>query len=58
MWEDYSATEVVSEVLKNKELWGYDLSTLKDFESNVSSHLSNMIILGVKDAISALNVYA
>ncbi len=58
LWEVCTASEVVSVVLKNKELWGYDLSTLKDFESNVSSHLSNMIILGVKDAISALNVYA
>lgn len=58
LWDQYSAQEIVSKVLKNKELWGYDLSILKDFESNVASHLSNMMMLGVKDAISALNVYA
>lgn len=58
LWDQFSAQEIVSKVLKNKELWGYDLSTLKDFESNVASHLSNMMMLGVKDAISALNVYA
>ncbi|MCP9756719.1 tagaturonate reductase [Lacihabitans sp. CCS-44] len=58
VWEHKSAHEVVSLVLKNKELWGHDLTTLKGFESNVENHLSNMMICGVKDVASALNVYA
>lgn len=58
VWESNSTHEVVSLVLRNKELWGCDLSTLKGFESNVENHLSNMIMCGVKDVASALNVYA
>jgi tagaturonate reductase len=58
VWEHDSAHEVVSNVLKNKDLWEYDLTTLKGFESNVENHLSNMMICGVKDVASALNVYA
>ncbi|MCP9766318.1 tagaturonate reductase [Lacihabitans sp. LS3-19] len=58
VWDNHNAHEVVTVVLKNKELWGTDLSLLHDFESNVESHLSNMQMLGVKDVVSALNVYA
>ncbi|HLO45149.1 MAG TPA: tagaturonate reductase [Leadbetterella sp.] len=58
VWEHNSAHEVVSVVLRNKELWGSDLSELKGFESNVENHLSNMMMCGVKDVVSALNVYA
>jgi tagaturonate reductase len=58
VWEHNSAHEVVSVVLRNKELWGCDLTTLKGFETNVENHLSNMMMCGVKDVVSALNVYA
>jgi tagaturonate reductase len=58
VWENHKANEVVSVVLRKKELWGVDLSLLPDFESNIENHLSNMLMLGVKDAVSALNVYA
>ena len=58
VWEHNSAHEVVSLVLRNQEIWGCDLTTLKGFESNVENHLSNMMMCGVKDVVSALNVYA
>jgi tagaturonate reductase len=57
-WTNEKPEMVVAKVLRNTDLWGFDLSTLHDFESNVSNHLSNMLMLGVKDAVSALNVYA
>jgi tagaturonate reductase len=58
VWDNHNTHEVVTMVLKNKELWGADLQLLHDFETNVESHLSNMQMLGVKDVVSALNVYA
>ena len=58
VWKNNSAHEVVADVLSNEELWGSDLSKLKGFQSNVENHLSNMMMCGVKDVASALNVYA
>lgn len=58
VWEKNKANEVVNTVLKNVDLWGSDLSKLKDFEEQVSNHLSNMLLMGVKDAVGSLNVYA
>lgn len=58
VWQNHSASEVVQEVLSNKELWGSDLTELAGFADNVSTHLSNMMMLGVREVASALNVYA
>jgi tagaturonate reductase len=58
VWEQNSLHKVVSLVLSNSQLWGTDLTKLKGFEVNVENHLSNMMMCGVKDVVSALNVYA
>jgi tagaturonate reductase len=58
VWQNHSADEVVKEVLSNTELWGSDLTKLSGFAENVSTHLSNMMMLGVREVASALNVYA
>jgi tagaturonate reductase len=57
-WQNHKANEVVNAVLGNEELWGTDLRKLKGFEENVTTHLSNMMAIGVREVTSALNVYA
>jgi hypothetical protein len=44
--------------LGNEQLWGTDLRKLKGFEENVTTHLSNMLAIGVREVAAALNVYA
>ena len=58
VWKNPKAEEVVTTILSNQDLWGTDLTLLKDFSENVTTHLSNMITIGVKEVVSALNVYA
>ena len=58
VWQDKKAFEVVDIVLANEELWGSDLTKLKGFAENVTTHLSNMMSFGVREVVSALNVYA
>ncbi|RFS15481.1 tagaturonate reductase [Emticicia sp. C21] len=58
VWQSQTAEEVVQKVLSNKDLWGSDLTQLSGFADNVSTHLSNMMMLGVREVASALNVYA
>ncbi len=61
VWQNHDAhdaTKVVEAVLSNQELWGTDLTKLKDFTENVTTHLSNMMVIGVREVVSALNVYA
>lgn len=58
VWQNHKANEVVNAVLGNEQLWGSDLRKLKGFEENVTTHLSNMMAIGVREVAAALNVYA
>lgn len=58
VWQNKTTTDVVNEVLGNEKMWGADLSKLKGFSENVTTHLSNMMAIGVREVASALNVYA
>ena len=58
VWQNHKANEVVNAVLGNEQLWGTDLRKLKGFEENVTTHLSNMLAIGVREVAAALNVYA
>ncbi len=58
VWQNNKTDEVVNKVLANQQLWGSDLTKLKGFAENVTTHLSNMMSFGVREVISALNVYA
>jgi tagaturonate reductase len=58
VWQNHKANEVVNAVLGNEQLWGTDLRNLKGFEENVTTHLSNMMAIGVREVVAALNVYA
>ncbi len=58
VWQNHKANEVVEAVLGNEQLWGSDLRKLKGFEENVTTHLSNMMAIGVREVAAALNVYA
>ncbi len=57
-WKNHKTSEVVDIVLGNENLWGSDLRKLKGFAENVTTHLSNMMAIGVREVASALNVYA
>ncbi|CAH0997184.1 Altronate oxidoreductase [Emticicia aquatica] len=58
VWQNPKTSEVVDTVLGNQQLWGTDLRKLKGFAENVTTHLSNMMAIGVREVASALNVYA
>lgn len=58
IWQGDNPAKVTKEALSNEELWGTDLTLLKDLESNVAIHLSNMQMAGVREVAAALNVYA
>jgi tagaturonate reductase len=58
IWQNKKTEEVVNEVLGNEKMWGADLNKLKGFAENVTTHLSNMMAIGVREVASALNVYA
>lgn len=58
IWQYPNVESMVSAICANKDLWGHDLSKLPDFVNQVSLHLNNMQMIGVKDAMSSLNVYA
>ena len=57
-WKSKDSNEVCRQALKNIEFWGMDLTLLPGFEDAVSTHLSNMEMIGVREVVSALNVYA
>ncbi len=50
--------DLVDKCLNNNDLWGENLNKLPGFAEHLSSHLSNMKHLGVKDALASLNVFA
>ena len=58
VWQNENAENVVKKVLSNEQLWGTDLIKLKGFAENLTTHLSNMLMIGVKEVVSTLNVYA
>ncbi|AFK02716.1 Mannitol dehydrogenase domain-containing protein [Emticicia oligotrophica DSM 17448] len=58
VWQNHKPAEVVDAVLGNEQLWGSDLRKLKGFAENVTTHLSNMLVIGVREVAAALNVYA
>ncbi len=58
VWQNHKPNEVVDAVLGNEQLWGTDLRKLKGFAENVTTHLSNMAAIGVREVAAALNVYA
>jgi tagaturonate reductase len=58
LWACDDPAKVTKSVLSNEELWGTNLTSLKDLESNVAIHLSNMQMAGVREVAAALNVYA
>lgn len=57
-WKEGDCGKLCQKALSNSEFWGLDLTTLPGFENAVSVHLSNMIMAGVREVVSALNVYA
>ncbi|MFT5883748.1 MAG: tagaturonate reductase [Arcticibacterium sp.] len=57
-WKNNDPKEVVQKALSNKDFWDTDLTELKGFEEAVAVHLSNMMMAGVKEVVSALNVFA
>lgn len=58
LWKSNDPKDVTNKALSNEDLWGSDLTLLKDFERNVAIHLSNMQMAGVREVAAALNVYA
>ncbi len=58
VWNNHKPEEVVKNVLGNESLWKTDLNQLKGFTENVTTHLSNMMAIGMREVVSALNVYA
>lgn len=58
VWKNHKAAEVVKAVLSNESLWGADLTKLHDFEETVTTHLSNMQLIGAKEVAMNLNVFA
>lgn len=57
-WKSGDAKELTKKALSNTDLWGMNLCSLDGFEDAVATHLSNMMMIGVKEVVSALNVYA
>ncbi|WP_341226405.1 tagaturonate reductase [uncultured Arcticibacterium sp.] len=57
-WKCGDAKELAKKALSNTDFWGMDLCTLEGFEDAVATHLCNMNMLGVKEVVSALNVFA
>jgi tagaturonate reductase len=58
VWKNNDPKEVVQKALSNKDFWDSDLTKLNGFEEAISLHLSNMMMAGVKEVVSALNVFA
>ncbi len=59
LWsESDNVKSLVAKCLSNSELWGNDLTELPGLADHVSSHLSNMQLVGVPDALASLNVFA
>jgi tagaturonate reductase len=58
IWKDGNVNHVVQKTLSNTDLWGVDLTTLKDFAESVETHLSNMQLIGTYEVAANLNVYA
>lgn len=58
VWQANDTSGVVKTILSNEELWGIDLTHLREFSRNVETHLANMQAIGVREVASALNVYA
>lgn len=54
LWQKYGNDEMVCVVLKSKELWGEDLSQLKDFSDKVQDFLNQVLNFGAKETISKL----
>ena len=59
LWAENSDMEtLVSKCFSNTDLWGQNLSDLTGLDEHVSSHLSNIRLMGVPDALASLNVFA
>lgn len=58
LWSTNTSNDLVLKVLSNKDLWGVDLNQIPAFTESVSTHLQNMLLIGVKEVASTLNVYA
>jgi tagaturonate reductase len=58
IWKNNKPKELVKTVLSNENLWGTDLTKLHNFEEIITTHLSNMMMVGVRDAVMNLNVFA
>jgi len=57
-WNTEDINGYTNKALSNVGFWGIDLTTLKGFEKAVATHLSNMEMIGVREAVSVLNVFA
>ncbi len=57
-WKNNDPKEVVNKALSNIDFWDKDLTEFNGFEEAVTVHLSNMMMAGVKEVVSALNVFA
>jgi tagaturonate reductase len=53
-----SVEELVITCFENENLWGSNLNNLPCFSENVTSHLSNIRLVGVQDSLFSLNVFA
>ncbi|UBM57594.1 tagaturonate reductase [Marinilongibacter aquaticus] len=58
VWQSNDVKEIVHRTLSNEEFWEIDLTHLTGFEEAVATHLGNMMLIGVREVVSTLNVYA
>ncbi len=54
LWEEFSPSELVSHVLREREWWGADLSVLKGFEEAVSKQLNALLNIGAAATLAAI----
>ena len=58
LWQKYPAPEVATITLKDKSLWGADLSQLKGFEDSVRLFLDDLIATGPTATLAKLTTKA
>jgi tagaturonate reductase len=52
LWEKFSPSELVGQVLRDREWWGMDLSVLKGFEEVVSKQLNALLDKGAEATLA------
>ncbi len=54
LWQRKEITDLVLEVLQNKDIWGHDLSLMEGFSKSVTDSLSALLENGVAATLSTL----